>query len=387
VLRNAPWINLQRVRNDQSRNFRLESGENGIAPFVDIRFGQRAAFNVEIQPRQFVTVNDGLIFRFERRRVRLGNGQFRSRFAAERDNHIAAATANRVNLTGIKIYAHRNATVPGGIVPFVRDDEGDGVKFLAASVGALRDLEIVVRSDIHVRRKNPCRPAGAERGGDGTQHDKSDEPVHGENLVYESETGLLFQAAINRKNLPKRPFSSSPLADARCAGRLYTLPERDETARDESAPPHPQAGTLVGHPGENSLPQTEPRWSVFQPGQSSPARTSRAQTPRPSGYGSAVRESAAGAWLPLPSQKPFIRFKIVFQQIRMAVCAPHFEIIGTGPFGFALDLMPTVEDFLHLDGLFFPAEATRRLVGLGSGVTFNLDRGELHLRVFRQGFA
>src|SRR5208282_2718117 len=200
-------------------------------------------------------------------------------------------------------------------------------------------------------------------------------------------TGLLFQAAINRKNLPKRPFSSSPLADARCAGRLYTLPERDETARDESAPPHPQAGTLVGHPGENSLPQTEPRWSVFQPGQSSPARTSRAQTPRPSGYGSAVRESAAGAWLPLPSQKPFIRFKIVFQQIRMAVCAPHFEIIGTGPFGFALDLMPTVEDFLHLDGLFFPAEATRRLVGLGSGVTFNLDRGELHLRVFRQGFA
>jgi len=185
----------------------------------------------------------------------------------------------------------------------------------------------------------------------------------------------------------RRPFSAFPLADAKCAGRLYTTPGRGETARDESAPPHPQAGTFAGHPGENSLRQTEPRWSVFLPGQSSPARTSRAHTPRPSGYGSAVRESAAGASLPLPSQKPFIRFQIVFQQIRMAVCAPHFEIIGARPFGFAFDLMPTVEDLLHLDGLFFPAEATRRLVSLGSGVTFNLDRDELHLRVFRQRFA
>ena len=185
----------------------------------------------------------------------------------------------------------------------------------------------------------------------------------------------------------KRPFSASPLADAKYAGRLYTLPEHGEKALDESAPPHPQAGTPAGHPGENLLLQTEPQRSVFQPGQSNPIRTSRAQTPRPTGYGSAVRESAPGAWLPLPSQKPFIHFQIVFQQIRMSVCAPHFEIIGAGPFGFALDLMPTVEDFLHLDGLFFPAEATRRLVGLGPGVTFDLDRDEFHLRVFRQRFA
>ena len=67
----------------------------------------------------------------------------------------------------------------------------------------------------------------------------------------------------------------------------------------------------------------------------------------------------------------------------MPVRAPHFEIIGARPFGFALDLMPTIEDFLHLDGLFFPYEAARRLVGLGPGVTFDLDWDELHLRAFR----
>jgi len=77
----------------------------------------------------------------------------------------------------------------------------------------------------------------------------------------------------------------------------------------------------------------------------------------------------------------------MFQQILMPVRAPHFEIIGARPLGFAFDLVPTVEDFLHLDGLFFPDEATRRLVGLGPGVTFDLDWDELHLRVFRQRFA
>src|SRR5208282_2139485 len=81
---------------------------------------------------------------------------------------------------------------------------------------------------------------------------------------------------------------------------------------------------------------------------------------------------------------PFIRFQIVFQQIRMPVHAPHFEIIGARPFWFALDLVPTVEDFLHLDSLFFPDEATRRFVGLGSGVTFDLNWDELHLRVFNR---
>jgi len=68
----------------------------------------------------------------------------------------------------------------------------------------------------------------------------------------------------------------------------------------------------------------------------------------------------------------------------MSVRAPHFEIIGARPFGFALDLMPTVEDFLHLDGLCFPEEATRRLVSPGPGVTFDLDWDELHLRVFNR---
>jgi len=68
----------------------------------------------------------------------------------------------------------------------------------------------------------------------------------------------------------------------------------------------------------------------------------------------------------------------------MPVCALHFEIIGARPLGFALDLMPTVKDFLHLDGLFILEEAARRLVGLGPGVTFDLDWDELHLRVFNR---
>src|ERR1035437_6111606 len=48
----------------------------------------------------------------------------------------------------------------------------------------------------------------------------------------------------------------------------------------------------------------------------------------------------------------------------MPVRATHFEIIGARPFWFALGLMPKVEDFFHLDGLFFPEEASRRLVVL-----------------------
>jgi hypothetical protein len=47
-------------------------------------------------------------------------------------------------------------------------------------------------------------------------------------------------------------------------------------------------------------------------------------------------------------------------------------------------VMPAVEDFFHLDGLFLPEEAARRLVGLGPGVTFDLDWDELHLRVFNR---
>jgi len=39
----------------------------------------------------------------------------------------------------------------------------------------------------------------------------------------------------------------------------------------------------------------------------------------------------------------------------LPVRAPHFEIIGARPFWFALGLMPTVEDFLLLDGLFLDA--------------------------------
>jgi hypothetical protein len=38
------------------------------------------------------------------------------------------------------------------------------------------------------------------------------------------------------------------------------------------------------------------------------------------------------------------RFEVVFQQILGLVYAPQFEIVRTGPLGFALDLIPTVED-------------------------------------------
>ena len=76
------------------------------------------------------------------------------------------------------------------------------------------------------------------------------------------------------------------------------------------------------------------------------------------------------------SQEPFIGLQIVLQQIRAVVRAAHFEIVGPGPFGPAFDLIPAVEHFSHLDGLPFPNEPSRRLVGFGPGVTFDLDRDE-----------
>jgi hypothetical protein len=61
-----------------------------------------------------------------------------------------------------------------------------------------------------------------------------------------------------------------------------------------------------------------------------------------------IHASAPCIWPPLLSQTPFIRFEVVFEQILVLVLVPHFEIIRARPLGFALDLRPTVQDFVHL---------------------------------------
>ena len=74
------------------------------------------AFDVKIEPRQLVAINDGLIFEFQRGQIGFGNGQFRAAFAAEGDNHIAAALADGADLVSIKVLFQREPSVPGRLV-------------------------------------------------------------------------------------------------------------------------------------------------------------------------------------------------------------------------------------------------------------------------------
>jgi hypothetical protein len=44
----------------------------------------------------------------------------------------------------------------------------------------------------------------------------------------------------------------------------------------------------------------------------------------------------------------------------------------------AFHVVPPIEHFGHFDGLAFPNEPARHLVGFCSSVAFDLDRGEFH---------
>jgi hypothetical protein len=82
--------------------------------------------------------------------------------------------------------------------------------------------------------------------------------------------------------------------------------------------------------------------------------------------------------LPLLPQIPLVRFEIVFQQVLALIHVSYFEIVGPGPLGLAFNLVPTVENFVHFDGLSLPDEPARRLIGFGPGVAFDLNRDEFH---------
>ena len=62
----------------------------------------------------------------------------------------------------------------------------------------------------------------------------------------------------------------------------------------------------------------------------------------------------------------------------MSVVAADFEVVGAGPFGFGFDLVPAIDDVGHLDALVIPDEPPRHFVGPVTGVTFDLDRDEIH---------
>jgi len=82
----------------------------------------------------------------------------------------------------------------------VRNDEGDGVIFLAAGVIALRDLKMVVRSDIHIGRENPCRPVCAERGDCWTKQENN----------YREQFDILISHKIHCASLSKEGGGLTP---------------------------------------------------------------------------------------------------------------------------------------------------------------------------------
>jgi hypothetical protein len=87
-----------------------------------------------------------------------------------------------------------------------------------------------------------------------------------------------------------------------------------------------------------------------------------------------------GRSLPPLAKTPFIRFQVVFQQVLAPIHGLHFEIIGPRPIRQVLDLVPPVDHCLDLNDALSPDKTARRLVSLGSGVAFDLDRNERHTR-------
>src|SRR6185437_1157359 len=147
-----------------------QTRENGIAALaVSFALFQIVALHVEIEPREFVLVDDLLIRGFQRDRFLDDVRQFFSSLAAERDNDITAAFANGVNLVAIKTLAHGDASVPGGFLEIFRilspailprNDEGQRVIFQPARIIAVGQFKIISLAMIHVRRENTRWPFG-----------------------------------------------------------------------------------------------------------------------------------------------------------------------------------------------------------------------------------
>src|SRR5215469_10188620 len=81
---------------------------------------------------------------------------------------------------------------------------------------------------------------------------------------------------------------------------------------------------------------------------------------------------------PMPAQKPFVRFKVVLQQVLPFVRGLYLEIISPRPLRLAFHLVPTVEDFANLDGLSLADKSARRLISRGAGVALDLNRNQFH---------
>ena len=66
----------------------------------------------------------------------------------------------------------------------------------------------------------------------------------------------------------------------------------------------------------------------------------------------------------------------MLQQIITPVLGVRLEVISSGPLGFALHLIPAVEDLRNLHGMALNRETAGRFIGLSPCVTFDLDCNE-----------
>jgi hypothetical protein len=154
----------------------LQAGEDGVTAFaVLFALVEIVAFDVEIKPGEFVLVYDLLVGGFKLGRIVNDVGEFFSGLAAERHDDIAAAFADGINLVMIKVLLDGNAAVTRrffvvngifAVAILTGNDEGERIIFEAALVVAIGKFEIITGANIHVRRENPGRPAGADAVGD-----------------------------------------------------------------------------------------------------------------------------------------------------------------------------------------------------------------------------
>ncbi|HEV8604488.1 MAG TPA: hypothetical protein VGQ99_03930 [Tepidisphaeraceae bacterium] len=137
----------------------------GIAPAIGLGVGQGLAFDIKVQPGELVAVDDGLIFGLESGRIGLGDGQLCPGRAAEGDQNVTPAFADRLDLIGVQILLHGDPPEPGRIVLLVGDDEGQRVMLLTGGIITKSELKGVVGAKEDVRREDASGPIRPERAG------------------------------------------------------------------------------------------------------------------------------------------------------------------------------------------------------------------------------
>ena len=72
---------------------------------------------------------------------------------------------------------------------------------------------------------------------------------------------------------------------------------------------------------------------------------------------------------------------MVLQQKITSVFGTHLEVVGSGPLGFAFHLVPALEHLGDLHVVALNRETAGRFIGVGTCVTFDLDRDEFQFEL------